>query len=327
MKSDGASRVVARWRDGGRSRGETFFGATPQEARDKAVDFLMETYRTRRDGRKVPLPLLTVADLLDDYLIRSRDRLTGRTIKTYTERARTMILPHLGTKRAADVTPLIVQRWIDDLGREKFRPATIHSAVAVLQGAYREAVMLGMVASNPVTGVRRPTVRRTPRPVWSQDDARAVLATVAGNPIYHALYAVALATGMRPGELRALRWKAIDLDRGIVHVRATISRESDDGAESIVERTKRGRGRSVAISGPVVQVLRWHKTRQAERRLMASTWEDHGIVFDRGDGHWLYQSAWLRFHRDLCQVAGVPVITHHGIRHVAASLMLEGGIF
>jgi integrase len=125
------------------------------------------------------------------------------------------------------------------------------------------------------------------------------------NDLFGALYTVALATDMRPVELRALQWKNVDLERGIIQGRATISRDEDQ-SEQIVARTKRGPGRAVAIGEAVVHKLRWHKAGQAERRLAPSDWQDHGLVFDRGDGHWLYQSQWLRRHKDLCEQADVP---------------------
>jgi integrase len=152
-----------------------------------------------------------------------------------------------------------------------------------------------------------------------------LLQAVQRDERFEALYTVALATGMRPGELRALRWRDIDVIKGTIHVRATITR--DEGkSEMIADRTKRGRGRVIAIGSHVQRTLIWHKTRQTERRLLSSRWQDHNIVFDRGDGHWLYQSHWLRRHRELCTAAGIPAINHHALRHTAATLMLEKGI-
>lgn len=332
---DGLHKVKARWREYGANRSKTFTAATRTEAEDAAVDFLLATHRTRRDGRYVAPAGMTVSDVVEAHLERCEGHLTGRTIKTYRERNASMIAPYLGNRGARDLTTLDVQQWIDRLGAEthmvkgkrvrKFAPASIHPAIAVLQGAYREAAILGIVPANVVQGVRRPKIPRKDVQVWSQDDARALLQAVNGDNRFDALYTVALATGMRPGELRALAWKNVDLQRGVIHVRTTITR--DEGrSEQIVDRTKRGRGRAIAISDAVVRKLTWHKARQAERRLLASDWQDLGLVFDRGDGHWLYQSHWQRRHRELCASIGIAPINHHALRHTAATIMLESGV-
>lgn len=334
-EADGLHKVKARWREHGANRSKRFTATTRTEAEDLAVDFLLATHRTRRDGRYVAPAGMTVSDVVEAHLERCAGHLTGRTVKTYRERTRSMIQPYLGNRPARDLTTLEVQQWIDRLGVEthmvkgkrvrKFAPASIHPAIAVLQGAYREAAILGIVPANVVQGVRRPKIPRKEVQVWTQDDARKLLHAVNGDDRFDALYTVALASGMRPGELRALQWRHVDLQRGVIHVRTTITRD-DGNSEQIVDRTKRGRGRVIAISDAVVRKLTWHKARQAERRLMASTWEDLGLVFDRGDGHWLYQSHWQRRHRVLCAEAGVPAINHHALRHTAATIMLESGV-
>lgn len=321
--ADGTVRYQCRWiellPDGSQSRRARTF-----DTRDAAEDHLRDIARAKRDGRFAPVSRLTIDALIDESLERSSSRLSSRTILTYRQRARKMISPHLGSRIARDLTPLDVQRWVDQLNRAGYRASTVHAAVAVLYTVLRDARMLGIVERNAADGVRRPGITRKKITTWSEAEARRMLAVVRDDPIFGALYHVALATGMRPGELRALAWADVDMQRGQIVVRRTITK-GPDGAEMIGTGTKTHRVRAVAVTDALLDVLKRHRTRQNERRLRAEAWQDLDLVFDRGDGHWLYQSQWQRFHVDACERAGVPRIRAHDIRHTSASLELEAG--
>jgi integrase len=320
---DGVTRYVARWYTLGRHGKPVLKGKTFHSL-DDAEDHLRAIGRAKRTGRYAPPAELTVAELIADYLDRARHRVTDRTLLTYRTRADTTILPQLGTKRITALQPIDLQRWIDDLVRQGYAPATIHTAVAVLSGALREATMLGLIPRNPAIGIRRPTIPRRPMAIWTEPEARRVLTAVRDDPVYGTLYAVALATGMRPGELRALRWRDVDLDARRLTVRATMSKD-EEGFEYLAERTKSGQARAIALAPATVDRLRWHRARQNERRLGAMHWHEMDIVFDRGDGHWLNDSTWHDVHRRLCTQLDVAPIRLHDLRHSSASLELAAG--
>jgi integrase len=155
---------------------------------------------------------MTVSSLIDEVLTRSTDRLTERTIFTYRERARIMIHPHLGNVRLIDLTAIDLQRWVDRLRGIGYMPTTIHSAVAVMQTALREATTLDLLDRNFAEGIRLPSIEHSPAQAWTLDECARFLAEVASDEIYGALSYVALVTGTRPGELRALKWDMVFLD-------------------------------------------------------------------------------------------------------------------
>ncbi len=283
----GGTTYQARWPELG-PNGRQRFRARSFPTREDAEDHLREIGRARRSGRYVPASDLTVRDLVEAYIERAASRLTSRTILTYRQRAESMIYPALGHRKAVAVGTMDIQRWIDQLVREAYKPATIHAAIAVVVGAFREATALGITERNVTVGIRRPAIGKRQISVWTQEQARTVLKHLQDDERYDALYRVALATGMRPGELRALRWRDVDLARGVITVRTTITRDTA-GSEVFSTTTKTREPRAVAITGALIERLRWHQTRQKARRLAAPTWHDLDIVFDRGDGHWLYQ--------------------------------------
>ena len=321
-RADGTVTFQARWYDADGTRPGEHAKTFP--TRDAAEDHLRAIRRAKRDGRYRPPSAMTVSDLVAEYVDRAASRISERTVLTYRARARRMIDPTIGRRALDGLAPLDVQRWIDALGRQGFAPSTVHAAVAVLMGALREAALLGITDRHLGQGVRRPALGRPTATVWTEAEARRVLAAVRDDPIYGALYHLALATGMRPGELRALKWADVDLDAGVVTVRRTISKGAD-GSEVIADRTKSKRPRAVAVAPPIAERLRWHKARQAERRLASDRWRDAGVVFDGGDGHWIWQGPWQRWHRAMCARVGVPVIRCHDLRHTSATLELATG--
>lgn len=323
LRADGSLSFQARWWDvvPGHEpvlRSKTFL------SRDEAEDHLRTVLRTKRDDRYRSPSAMTVSDLVSEYIDRASSRITERTKMTYTRRAASMIDPTIGKRKLDSVTPLDIQRWIDSLSRTGFKPSTIHAAVAVLMGALREAALLGITDRHLGTGIRRPSIRHTERTTWTEAEVKAVLRAVRGDLRFDALYHVAIATGMRPGELRALQWADVDLGAGMIRVRRTITRGTDRSELSVI-RTKTGTGRAVALSPSIVERLRWHKVRQKERQLAHEHWQKLDLVFDRGDGHWIYASHWQRYQIEMCERAGVPVIRLHDIRHTSASLELAAG--
>lgn len=314
-------KFVARWHDGVKMRGRTFDDA------EAAEDHIRTMNRKRRAGKRIAVSDMTIADLMEDYLERSESRLTERTVLNYRQRYEAMIEPYLGSKRIVAIEALDVQEWVTKINK-RYQAATVNNAMSVLTAAMGEAVVLGLIDRNPTQGIRRPTIVRDRYTVWSEAECGRFLATVHGHAEYRdtfsALYHTAIVTGMRPGELRALKWDCVDLERGSITIRRTISRNLD-GHEIIRESTKTSLIRAVAITPDLVDILTWHRERQDARRSDHGSWQDHGIVFDRGDGHWLYQSSWQRAHIVLVELADVPYINAHALRHTSASLELDAG--
>lgn len=283
--------------------------------------------QAKREGRYRGPSQVTVLELVTDYIERAGDsgRISERTVLTYRARAASMIAPTIGKRKLDTIAPLDVQRWIDGLVKQKFSASTIHAAIAVLMGALREAALLGVTDRHLGQGVRRPTIGRQTSDTWDEHEVRRVLKAVRDDITYGAFYVVAIATGMRPGELRAVKWADVDLDAGLILVRRTLTKDLD-GREIIADRTKSKTSRGIAVAPAVVERLRWHRARQHERRLACASWQSLDLVFDRGNGGILPLTSWQKFHRALCQRVDVRPIRLHDLRHTAATLMVLGNV-
>jgi len=125
-------------------------------------------------------------------------------------------------------------------------------------------------------------------------------------------------------ELLELRWDDIDLERGTVAIRRTLTR-GVNGLTYGEPKSKAGR-RSIALPDVCVSALRTHRIGQLERRLQFdAAWQDTGLVFDRGDGSMLHPNTMSKTYHRLIVKAGLPRIRFHDLRHTAATLMLANG--
>jgi integrase len=200
----------------------------------------------------------------------------------------------------------------------------------VLTMALGSAVTAGKLATSPAELLpveKRPAASREDRPTmttWSTDEVRSFLASVT-DPMFHALYSVALDTGARRGELLGLKWADVDLDQATV----SIVRNRTPVAGRVVTTTpKSGRGRQPALSaGTVAELRRWRRLHQAEQRLLAAdAWQAGDWVFTTGLGEPLnpeaVTAAFGRHQRDL----GLPKLRFHDLRHTSATLALQAKV-
>jgi integrase len=138
---------------------------------------------------------------------------------------------------------------------------------------------------------------------------------------------VALATGMRKGELQALRWQDIDLNAGIAHVTRTL-KITPEGRRFGRAKTRYSR-RTIALPEVAREALEAHLTRQREEQaLLGDSWHDHDFVFCHESGERLPTSRLdaVGWYGRLLNRAGLPPIRFHDLRHTAATLLLARGV-
>jgi integrase len=137
-----------------------------------------------------------------------------------------------------------------------------------------------------------------------------------------ALITLALRTGMRQGELAALRWEDLDLSgKGCV----TVCRSADTRTQTRISTTKTGEERRIGIGVRTVAVLKAHKKRQLEERMAATTsWTDPGLVFPNTKGKVRRRDSVMRSLRRLLAEAQLPAeVRFHDLRHTAATLAIK----
>ncbi|MDZ7913562.1 MAG: site-specific integrase [Rhodococcus sp. (in: high G+C Gram-positive bacteria)] len=211
-------------------------------------------------------------------------------------------------------------------GTRALSDSTIRTTYTVLRAALDGAVRDGLLARNPAVAVKRPGIERTEAKHVEATDVTALL-TVArqSKTRYYVPIALIAATGLRKGEALALRWVDIDLDKGTLNVRGTLSRVG--GRLTVTEpKTQRSR-RTVPLSPGVIALLGEHRVAQdAERENAANLWTESGLVFTTEFGTAVDPRNMLRATEVAAKRAGLTQVGVHTLRHSAAVAWLESGV-
>jgi integrase len=144
---------------------------------------------------------------------------------------------------------------------------------------------------------------------------------VARGSRIEALLLVALTTGMRRGELLALRWEDVDFEEGTLYVRRTMNHITGLGYKEGEPKSRSGR-RKIVLSDVTIEALREHQKQQKQARAkVGEKWVDHGIVFCNIYGSFFNPSAVLAMFKQLLRDADLPLMRFHDLRHSAATIL------
>jgi integrase len=209
--------------------------------------------------------------------------------------------------------------------RKLLSPLTLTYIHSVLKSALEHAVREEEIPRNVALNVRTGTPRPRRFEPLTADEARQLL-TAAGGHRLHALFELALHTGLRKGELLGLRWEDPDLDSGTAAIRRTLQRTSTGGLSTLPTKT-RASERRIALPTRCVQSLKHHhKQEQREREAGGAIWQHDGHVFTTAQGRPIDPTNLTRAFTTLLRKAGLRRIRFHDLRHSTATLLLEQGV-
>lgn len=266
----------------------------------------------------------TVATFLEDWLERSQLRVRPSTWERYADIVRTHLSPTLGHLRLEQLTPDHVQRLCIEIHKRGRAPRTIVKVRAVLRTALNDAKRDRLVAHNAADHVDLPRVESSAVPAMTPADAASVLAAVVEHRIAP-MVELALATGLRQGELLGLGWQDLDLDKGRVTVRRALQRVN--GRRTLVEPKTRKSRRTLPLTAAAVDTMRAHRQRQVEERLRATRWHDEDdLVFTTATGESVDAKELTHTFQRLLEAAGLPRMRWHDLRHGTASLLIAQGV-
>lgn len=299
---------------------KSIYGETRQEVARR----LAAARRDRDKGIPIVGEKQTVGQFLIHWLEIAKPTIRPSTWIRYAEYINLHTIPTLGKVPLARLSPQQVQALYADKLAAGLSPTTVHHLHAVLHRALDQAMRWGLVVRNVCELVDAPRMAEHEMAVLAPSQARTLIEAARGDR-FEALYILAVTTGMRLGELLALKWHDVDLDRAVLHVVGSLQR-TEAGTAIGMPKTAKSR-RTVALTAMATAALRQHRLRQLEERLrlgLAGSQEaDLDLVFPNTVGKAMAATHMARreFYPLLAR-AGLPRIRFHDLRHTAATLML-----
>ena len=239
------------------------------------------------------------------------------------------IFPALGHIRVQRLTIQQVESFYAQLAKKGLSSKSIRDIHGVLRKALAHAVYLNLVSRNVCDIVKKSLPRKEKYEfhVLTKEQARRLLDQVQGDRL-EALIVLAITTGMRRGELVALRWSDVHLQEGYLQVNRSARRTAKaHGGILITEPKTASSRRKIVLSSFLIDVLTQHRAKQEkERQTVGSTWQEHGLVFCNRRGGILNPDSLRKWFQGKLVQAGLPSMRFHDLRHSAATLLLEMGV-
>jgi integrase len=242
---------------------------------------------------------------------RSGEPYKPSAIRSYEAALRRSILPELGHLRLSALTRHRVQDLVDEMVARGVAPSTVGNAILPLRAICRRALDREEIAVNPTERLALPRERPGRDRVAAPREVDALLRTLP--PGHRVLWATAIYTGLRRGELQALRWSAVDLTGGVLRVE-----HSWDRVAGLVSPKSRSGERRVPIPRALRGELAAYRLRQGVG--------GEGFVFSATGERPLDTSNALRAARRIWSHAGLTALGFHECRHIYASFMIAAGV-
>lgn len=312
----------------------SFYGKTERQAREKK-NLALRDYEA---GLSRKAERMTVSRYVEEWLEdTAKERVRPSTLMAYRSHFTTHIKPALKGIRLRDLEPDHVNKMLAGIVRGGASPATANRVRATLRAALTSALKSRYVAHNAATLAEPRKERRERVEPLTNEQARRLIAGIKDDR-RGPLIEMAIYTGMRQGELLALRWQDVDLVAGVVTVSRTLTWEKRQPNGIGPKRTpvfsdpKTAQSRR-RITLPASAIAPLYRQREIavelEQEATVSRWKPipgEDLVFPSAVGGPLNSSNVTHRLQSILEGLGLPKQRFHDLRHLTASLLLAEGV-
>lgn len=334
----------ARYTDGktpdGKQIQRSIYGKTRKEVTEKLHAILYQ----KQTGTYVAPQKLLLQDWLEQW-IHNYAEVTVRpsTYISYEGYIYNHINPSLGNLPIQQITPVIIQNFYNQKfasgrtdGKGGLSSKTIRNLHNMFHQAMEQAKINGLILNTPTDNAIIPKQEKREMRVLSVEEEKRLIQVVPQHRLGFAIL-FDLATGLRIGELCALKWSDINYSRQTIKISRTLQRikksmnEKINGqnSTSILEGSvKTNSGfREIPIPAIVFTMLQQHQNnQQQEKNLYGTAYQDHGYLFAMPLGTCVEPSTMRDALNYLLNAAGIPHANFHALRHTFATRAIESGV-
>ena len=308
---------------------------------------------------------ISYSDYLDYWLENyCKTNLRYNTIQAYTTIINKYLKPNLGIYRLSALTSVKLNSFIIEMcNKYKFSRAYFSNILKVLKGSFREACdVYGFIKYNPTITLRLPRMedyRNDIKHVYTQEEIDLILNRLRDNDTFTCAFLTSCYTGMRTGEVFALSWNDIDLDKGIISIKHSVyDKPKDNKGRWYIGKTKTLTGtREIHISNTLLTALKNYKKKQyywkkifgndyksyhlenvkneygkvKEHRIVEndygiSTFNDINLVFTKENGSFIGTDVLKKPYKIIHNELGIKKCRFYDLRGSYATKILRNGV-
>lgn len=324
----------------GKSKRKTVYGKTQKEVIEKLNKIKYEVDRGMFNASKDITFEEWALTWLNDY---KKNSLKEGTYTNYCINFKNHIFPHIGSVKLEELNPHHLQSLYNKLlrngrinpskmNKKGLSPTTIKRIHVPISSCLKQAVRNGLINRNVATVVELPKEIKHEIEPLNREEIQKFLEFAKEDRLYIA-FLLECGTGLRRGELAALKWSNIDLNNNTLQVRQNIVIRYDINAskedrkatrlEFDTPKTEKSK-RTIPIPQSIIKELKRHKSRQAEEKLLVGKYyNENDLLFCNIDGTPIHPANITTKFKNILKKAGLDDARFHDLRHSFATLLLE----
>lgn len=281
-------------------------------------------------GAEIPPKNITVNSLFAEHIEAKKHEVRGSTLDKYVDILNNHVMPHLSTFKLSDLSAKALQNWKNLIGTKPLSTTMKNNIYSAFRNLLNFAVKMQYIPSNPLTvlgnfkEVLDFTKPQDKLHYYTAEQFKAFISfaksqcTSFNDWGYYVFFNIAFYTGMRKGEINALKWS--DLDKNILHVRRSVNQKKK--GVYVVETPPKNKSsyRDLQMPNQLIKILEEHKQRQKESKNFSN---DFRVC---GGEKCLPDSSISTFNIKCAKATELPHIRIHDFRHTHATLLINEGI-